>query len=384
VSVELGWVHFFESDGARVRVTTLPSPESVARDARQLDGQLAILGSSRLVLVELSEVPPSTGHAAVSLACEPIRRVAEGEAEPAIALFVFPGRILVEHPTRGRITILRDEHSPPVEKGEALILDDVREDLPGVVTVHAWRKRAGGEGAAATTPAIVLSAPSVQAMTSAQVEALLPPPRAARPGAEHLEALATEHGFLAPPLLLRVLREAEADAVFAGWLDRCGLAYLEVRSLTCDWDADPCLLAFGGNGAGDEFALYLYPPACGPSVEPPVVEFVHETVETEFCASTFEAFLERFLRESASEDLAGPTIVAHVRERLGFPSVDRERGAAPGYLVDLTREELPETHERRLVAEVAQGDPGAFEALLEHCRESGWSYPLSSLVAAIN
>lgn len=379
---DLGCVHYFEAAAGTVRAISLPAPEAWALDARLGAGHIAILGRQVVLDVELASLAATGPHTAVPIRSSPLSCPGRAEAEPALVLFTFSGRMLVEHPTRGRLTVPRTADSPPVEKGDHLILEDVREELPGVVKVHAWRRADDRSSQRPTEAVLELDAPSVAPLAEGEPRAV-PLEPSPRPGAEHLEKLAAEHGFLAPPLLLRVLREAASDPVFGRWMDRCGFASFEVRGLTEDWDdADPCLLAFAGRGTGDEFALYLYPPACGPVVEPPVVEFLHETGYAEFMAQDFAAFFEAMLREAWVE----PEVIRSVRERLDFPSRGRPVGREPAYLPAPGR--TFDDEERRAVSRMIEdGDAarldGVDKDLLQLYLDRNWTYPTSTLGAAL-
>lgn len=353
----LSLAHRFERREGALRALTVPTP-GTPLDAAESEGRAAVLAVGKLVVLELDALDRSARHASTPLTLEPLQAVSTDAPTEAEVLFAFPGSFVVEHPEHGRITVRREPGGPEVEPGDVVLLEDVREDLPGVFRVHAWRPsgaRTSERPAAATLelPAPVLPEP--------------PPPEEAT--AAELRALAAAHGFEAPPLLLRLLEEREREPAFARWLDQCGFAYFELRGLTADWDADPCLLAFAGGGGGDELCLHVYPPA---GSSPAVVEFFHEDGTVERRDADFAAFFDAELEARAA--WADPRLVQRIRDRLALPAGSTSKAAPPAVADD---------EERALVARLRDGDLDALDALAEIYEARGWTLALAHVREAL-
>lgn len=387
---DLRCVHLFELGAAGVTCVTLPASGQLAVDAFLEGEQLCMLSGHDVVSVDLRGIVRTAQHQAVPLSLTFIPRPRAALPEPASVLFVFSTSLVAEHPVCGRVTLPRGPESPSVEKGDLVLLDDVREDVPGVVRVQAWRRVGDPERVPERSPAapVEVSAPDVRPMSEADVAKLRRPPPRPRPGAAHLQALASKYGFCAPTLLLRMLHTRETDAVFADWMERCGFVDWEVRGLCEDWGADPCLLAFAGNGGGDEFALYLYPPAYHPERQPPVVLYRHESNFAEFLAADFEAFFEHWLARQLEHDSMDTELAERICARLSFERVGaraRPLGEAPSYLPLQDREPAEhEDPERRLLhAYLKDQSIDAGADLYALYAKLGWELPCAHLAPAI-
>lgn len=387
---DLRCVHLFELGSAGVTCVTLPASGQLAVDAFLEGEQLCMLSGHDVVSVDLRGIARTARHQAAPLSLTFIPQPRAALPEPASVLFVFSTSLVAEHPVCGRVTLSRGPESPSVEKGDLVLLDDVREDVPGVIRVQAWRRVGDPERVRGSSPSarVEVSAPDIRPMSEADVAKLRRPPPRSRPDAAHLQTLASRYGFCAPALLLRLLQTAETDAVFADWMERCGFADREVRGLCEDWGADPCLLAFAGNGGGDEFALYLYPPAYHPERQPPVVLYSHESNFAEFLAADFEAFFEHWLARQLELGSIDAELADRICARLSFARVGpcaRPLGDAPAYLPlehpEPTEHEDPE---RRLLHAYLKNqsiDTGA--ALYALHAKLGWELPCAHLAPAI-
>lgn len=323
-------LHLFRLDGASIGGISVGLPEASRLDARLIGGEALVVIGKTLLLVPLGEVPFTTGaHHPIAVSYAQLVGRAHGLARPGVVVALVGNKILVDHPDAKRLTIERAPQDPPVKVGDALQIDDAREPLPGIVKVHAWTRVEDGKSSA-RPPTAVLSFPPPDL-------ALAPDgaPRAPRAkSADAMRALAQTWGFTPPPALMAFLDATDADPALRRWARLLGVEYVEVGSLTPSWSADPCLVAFAGRGNGDEWALYLYPPALAAGEEPVVVEYLHETNECELVARSFSHYLELWLRQHTT---ARPDIVAMLRERLAIVATDAPVAAAeaPSWLPPL-------------------------------------------------
>ena len=342
-------LHLFRFVGGEVRALSLALPGHV--DAPfMLGGKLRLLAHpARLLVVDLTLLDFSAGHAAQSIAFERLRFPREADDLPATVTVAIGNTIMLEHPRYGQVRTTVHWDDAPLTKGEQVMLDDVREELPGIYRVHALRRVGAGPERARRQPdesgehTLPEELSAVQAGPPA-LELYRGAPEVTRDG-ERLEAF-RRHGVPLPARLLQLLRLRDGDPVFARWLRELDFL-LFAEGITRDWDADPNLIGFLSNGGGDNHALYFYPPWCAAGHEPPVVDHNHETRETEFCTLTFDAFLEQHLRELSTQDWLPELtaryaeLVALVRERLDFPVAERPAGEAPAWLTRAPVESPP-------------------------------------------
>ncbi len=320
-----GCVHVFREVDGRVSSVTVPIPPAQRTDIALVAGRLCVIAVNQLVIIELTALPWGAAQRAVALDLVGVRWPGERLAEPARVVAAMPKSIAVNHPKLGRLTLSVLPGSPALVRGGEVMIDDVREELPGIHKVYAWR---AGSAAPCVTPLpekIALAAPVLPAIDPAPLATPVQAPANAAPSrgaAARVTALAERHGFVVSPLLVRVLEARERDPVLARWLDLLGLELGGPESMVEDWDADPSLLELSQRGNGDAHCLYIYPPWCREGREPPVVTFCHETNYLDFEALSFADFLERRLADTHAD----ARVVALVRERLSLPP----RAVAPG------------------------------------------------------
>lgn len=160
---------------------------------------------------------------------------------------------------------------------------------------------------------------------SASVVEIYKPP--VRRNLDVLRESADRFGFTIPPLLAALLEVNDGDDVARRWIESSGLL-LSVSGFSNCWiGTDPAFLGFAGDGSGQQWGLYLYPPQMTPGVECAIAYWDHETREVSYVASTFEEFLADQLHRM-SEDNADE--LALLLEKLGLPlDFARERVWTP-------------------------------------------------------
>lgn len=357
-------LHLFVAHGdflSRVTVAR-PEPEGSAGRALLLGSAIWVLAGRMLTRIDLAALPRGADHA-LAATYHPLVPPARESAETAkVAFALATGSVGLDHPRLGRIVMTRGPEEPPLARGDEIVLDDVAEELPGVFRVRSWHPKGAGRTNRPPPPPVVLEAPRVHAVL-VEGEALPPrPPKLGEPGAlvRALQTLASEHGFTAPALLVRLFREADGDDVVRRWLSILGCEP-EVYFPCPDWNADPFLVSFGAVGNGDAYCLYPYPPALAASGEPPVVEFFHETNTWELRAASFDVFFAWFLARARSEPDVAP-IVDLLAARLGLSGlVEQAPPAEPPWVT------TPETNAKALAraeALVTRGEAIAAERLL--------------------
>ncbi len=360
-----GCVHVFREVDGRVSSVTVPIPPAQRTDIALVAGRLCVIAVKHLVIIELTALPWGAAQRAVALDLAGVRWPGERLAEPARVVAAMPNSVVVNHPKLGRLTLSVLPGSPALARGGEVMIDDVREELLGIHKVYAWR---AGSAAPCVTPLpgkIALAAPALPAIEpgppATPTEA---PVRAAssRGAAARVTALASRHGFVVSPLLLRVLEARERDPVLARWLDLIGLELGGPESMIEDWDADPSLLELSQRGNGDAHCLYIYPPWCREGREPPVVTFCHETNFLDFEALSFADFLERRLADTHAD----ARVVALVRERLSLPPREVAPATPPGWLPldESWSRAKPAAREQRLAMERSGDVLGAERAAL--------------------
>lgn len=146
------------------------------------------------------------------------------------------------------------------------------------------------------------------------------PPREAK-DLQVLREAAERFGFRIPALLEKLLVLDASEPVASRWIRRTGLE-LGVSGFSNCWiGTDPAMLGFAGDGSGQQWGLYLYPPQLNASPEPAVVYWDHETRELSWSGATFEQFLRRHLAVHANDDRtdALPLLLAALGLPRDFP-----------------------------------------------------------------
>ncbi len=345
-------LHLFRLDGATIGGISIGLPETTRLDARLIGGEAMVVVGKTLFVVPLNEVPFTTGaHHPIAVSYAQVVGRSRGLARPGVVVALVGNKILVDHPDARRLSIERAPMDPPVKVGDSLRIDDAREPLPGIVKVHAWTRIEDGKSSAR---------PATEALSFPPPDLALAPegePRAPRAkSGDAMRALARTWGFTPPGALMTFLDATDADPALRRWTRLLGVEYVEVGSLTPNWSADPCLVAFAGRGNGDEWALYLYPPALAAGEEPIVVEFLHETNECELVARSFSDYLELWL---AQHEATRPDIVAMMRERLGIAAREAPIAASPPTWLPRARSPSPTIESLRALE--ASGDLAAAE-----------------------
>jgi hypothetical protein len=311
-----------EQDGT-FGALTLPLP-ATARPAQVVidRGHVVALAGALLVTLDASALVFARGHRVEGLSIE--EHTARGRAtpEPATVVFVMADKVLADHPTLRRLTLPRTASSPTVQRGERVCIDDVREELPGLFRVHAWRREGDAPANVRGGETLTLAAPT---LPDREDDGPIASP--ARTSAhDTLAALSRTHGFDVPERMLAWLRLVDDDAVVRRWCAKLWLDPIEVRGLVRDWDADPCLVAFAGLGNGDELCLYVHPDA------PPgtVVLYCHETNTIEEPPLSFDAWMDGWLaRFERGDDASARDLAGRLRARLSLPSLPTATATEP-------------------------------------------------------
>lgn len=302
---------------------------------------------SRLFIIDPRALEP--GDQAMSYAR--IVDAASADPEPAQVVFAGGALVAVNHPRLGRLSLDRTLSATPLAKGDAVILDDVKEAMPGLWKVSAWHKV--GEEQAPTSAAAKLEV-GVAEMPPLFREAV----KEHRTFGPVLEAALGRHRLSLDGKLRRLVSLHDTDPTFARWLDRISMI-LDITglSITQVEGTDPCLLGIAANGNGDAISLYLYPPAIEAGIAPPVVDFWHETREITYLAADFDSYLEEELRSHA-EDEIGKLIL----EKLGPLGKKRPTAEPPEWFIAVHGEgPLPD---RKEVAKLKKTDPRRAERML--------------------
>lgn len=396
-----GCVHVIREVDGRVSSVTVPIPPAQRVDIALVAGRLCVIAVNRLVIVELGALPWGAAQRAVALDLAGVRWPGTYLDEPARVVAAMPSSIVVNHPKLGRLTLPVLPGSPAVVRGAEVMIDDVREELPGIHKVYAWHAGAAAPCVAPLPQTIALAAPVLPAIDPGALATPTEAPghaASSRGAAARVTALANRHGFVISPLLLRVLEARERDPVLARWLDLLGLELGGPDGMIEDWDADPSLLELSQRGNGDAHCLYIYPPWCREGREPPVVTFAHETNFVDFEAPSFADFLERRLADTHAD----ARVVALVRERLSLPPRALAPATPPPWLpLDASwGSAKPPAREQRLAMErggdVLGAERAALHAYLVEGKERaaareelrrmyaalGWSFALENIERA--
>lgn len=390
-----GSLHVFRTIGGALSRVTIGVPAYPAGSIYVEGDTVWLVIDDKLVAIDLTIVPRETRCTRPS-SFTPVVPPATPVAEPGLVAFVIATSIGIDHPRLGRIVIPRAPEHPEVTKGDSVLLEDVYEELPGIFRARAFRTGSGKASARPPPPVLEAPEPTVDERLVRWDEIAMPSSGMHEGLLAQLEALATKHRFKIPPLLARLLDAADGDAVVNRWLSRLGFE-AEVRFKCTDWGADPFCLGFASEGNGDAYCLYPYPPQCGPEQEPPIVEFFHETNESELLATSFEAFFSDFLAQRLEWKEAGHAeIVELVVSRFGLSTPARlAKPPRPDWLpenldddrlIDKADAFLQEKElvlaERFLVSRwLAQDKPDAsVKKRLESIYEKlGWTLPLESI-----
>ena len=392
VAVTPGTLHAFRIDRTSLAGLSLAIPTASRSDLRLVRGEALVLAGQMLVTIELGALPFQAGaHRSIPMSYAAIVGSARGLREPGVVVATVGAKILVDHPEVKRITIERTMSDPPVKAGDRICVLDVREPLPGVLKVHAWTL-------VGATSASVRPPPPPLELPAPDVAPIAPSAEARTPRVRGNLAVLREYArgwpCSLPASIESFFAATDDDAVLERWLGRLGVDTVDVRDLSIDWSADPCLVAFGSRGNGDALALYLYPPALVTD-EPIVVEYWHETNECTFVARTFDAWLERLLTEQGSEE---PEVAAMIRSRLGLTPRSVDVGKPPAWLPVERAAPLPlaaidalEKSGDLVRAERAwlthyltrrPNERAAHAALLRIYAQLGWTGPLAALKRA--
>lgn len=330
------------------RAISLTMPRSYASiDVALAGADVVALAASTLLTIDTAALTFDRSHRALALTYEPVVERGRSIEEPGVVVYAFATTFGVQHPALGRLTVSRGPSDPPVAVGQRVRLDDVREPLPGVVKVHAYRPVETDELGASTS-----TAPRVGTL-SLDAPDVAPRGETIEIGSQHRVAdllhWASRWSFVPSQTLVQFFRCIDEDPVLARWLDQLGWAAIDVRELSTDWAADPSLLLFAAEGHGDGYGLYLYPPALARGEAPPIVRFFHETNEVAFLARNLEDFLALFLEGSDIGRLA--------KERLRAAGIDLLQARppseddAPSYLPPMGIEGIPSLAELRALEE---------------------------------
>ncbi|MBS2026542.1 MAG: hypothetical protein JST54_01450 [Deltaproteobacteria bacterium] len=375
-------------------------------DVALSDTHLAVATGQLLLFFDRAALAKAPGVNPIAATLAPRLGTPKPKPEPAVVAAATTTKILADHPRLGRVTLDGLSGNPRPRPGTKVFLDDVREELPGIYRVKRYRVEGGFNWSEPQPGSLVLSATADTTAIPLPTRAPenQPPPALLATRLPALGVAAQATGAKLSPLLVRLMQDEFTDPLLRRGLRVLGLSMLEQLSpaeldgkprrnhLVEDWSADPHLFELIPLGNGDSVALYLYPPWCAEGREPPVVTFRHEVNLLDFEALTFEAFLEKALR---NPHLDGEH-VRRVRERLQFPSVDRDVGVPPAFLpldetwgrsapvvLSTAREleakgQLVEA-ERAAMAAYLREDPASKDVLVGILEKLGWTHLVSML-----
>lgn len=371
--------------GPTLAATCVPLPPEMAGRsivAALNDEHLAVASGTDLVLYARGDLGIRPGFALQAADLVPWALRPQTLARPAKVVMGVGSKLLVDHPDVGRMTL---ERSPtmPVTPGEAVRIDDVREDLPRQLRVTAYSFTDGRSWKA--EPPALRKLPAVRPPPAVDVVPPKEPAKTRRSIVPHLDVLATRFGVRVPPRL-HALATSERDApAVARALEILGLSLTPSpntedslgQRLVTDWDADPNLFGIMETGTGDVDALYLYPPLLQPGREPLVVRYCHEDGELELRARSFDEFLDAALNEEEAEH---PELVALVRSALQAERTSPE-AIFQGPLPDLGRpfasagsNDPRLSAERELCKRFGDGQPQLVTELHALYTDLGWAY----------
>jgi hypothetical protein len=272
------------------------------------------------------------------------------EPIPAQVVFAGPSLVMVNHPRLGRLNLDRSQCAAPLAKGDAVVLDAVKELMPGKWRVEAWH-RAGDAASQPATTGVLEAGTDHLLPLFADVQDVHRPVRPVASAALQRVDVPLDG------LLDHLLRCFDEEPLLRRWLDRLSILIdITGGSTTGMPGTDPCLLGIAGNGGGDTVSLYIYPPAIAAGLAPPVVDFWHETGEITHLAADFDTWLADRLRDDDDD------VASLVRARLGELPPTRPPGEAAPWFVAV-HGEGPET-DPRAIAELLERDPLAAERLL--------------------
>jgi hypothetical protein len=293
------------------RCVRLPLPTGSLPSVGVGDGLICATVSKALFVVDASAIPWASAVTDHGAQFDPLVAKHSGDPVPATVVFAGDSLVAVDHPRLGRLNLKRSSSSPTLASNDRVLLDSLREDLPGVWAVEAWHKEGDGPS---TSPGpekpLVLD---VSQMPPAYVE----PAPTALENLSRLRQVSQQLEFAIPSTLEKLAGEYDRDETFRRWLNR--LSFLvEITGFSTAWQgSDPCMIGIAGNGGGDVIALYCYPPAHRPGGVLPVVDWWHETNEVSWLASDFGTYLSHRLHQARE---FAPDVVALILERLALPT----------------------------------------------------------------
>jgi len=158
----------------RLRMTSLQSvsiaiPPTGSPDLIIRDGHLCALAGDKLLIVDPEDLPFRGTHVTAPVEYNPFVGRGQGDPEPAKVVVVFSEKILVDHPRLKRLTLSRPPASPELERGDSILIDDVREELPGIFRVYAWRKQGAEQSTRPPPPIVGFAAPNVRPVSESDL-----------------------------------------------------------------------------------------------------------------------------------------------------------------------------------------------------------------------
>jgi hypothetical protein len=341
-------------------------------------GARSILASleGRLFIIDVGELPWRDAD----LQFVPVMLPRVTDPLPAKVVFAGTELVATDHPRLGRLTVKRAASTPPLSKGDLIVLDELRETAPGKFTVVSWHKQ--GQPASTTDLSLLFSRASDLARIAWERPAFEPDARLPA-----LRAAAKVIDFAIPPVLEKLLAFHDGELGFRRLLERISILIQVTGGTTTGSGSDPCMLGFAGNGGGDVVALYYYPPAHTPGAELPIVEWMHDDNTVEWVAQSFEVYLASRLRDA--EEWANPVVQA-IRARLDLPARAPKKAKAPDWFLAAHGKkrkgsvEGDVAHERRLVRALRDvpDDAAAKSELLALYERLGWRWHAEQLRAA--
>lgn len=167
--VTIDTLHVFLHEAPAMAAISVAIPPTSFPDVVVKYGKILVLAEDKLLILDSGLLPFEQEHLAAPIEYHPLVGRGRGDAEPATVVAVFAGKILVDHPKLRRLTLARAPADPPVERGDSVLIDDVREELPGIYRVYAWRKQGAEQSMRPPPPILGFPAPRVSLVAESEL-----------------------------------------------------------------------------------------------------------------------------------------------------------------------------------------------------------------------
>ena len=159
--VTIDTLHVFLLEAPTPAAVSIAIPPTSYPDVVVKYGKIFVLAGDKLLIIDSGLLPFEEEHLAAPIEYHPLLGRGQGDAEPAQVVGVFSEKVLVDHPRLRRLTLSRTPSAPPIARGDSVLIDDVREELPGIYRVYAWRKQGAEQSMRPPPPILDFPAPPV-------------------------------------------------------------------------------------------------------------------------------------------------------------------------------------------------------------------------------